>query len=183
MTDLSRFDNSWYDPGASKFKWALWYMANGAFVLNPLNPFGSLRKFILRLFGAKIGKGVILKHRVNVKFPWNLEIGDYSWVGESVWIENQGKVSIGKHCCLSQGAVLMTGNHNYKKPTFDLIVKPIVLEDGVWIGAGAMLTQGVTAHSHAVLGVNSVANKDLEAYTIYGGNPCIALRKREMESE
>ncbi|MEM0996673.1 MAG: WcaF family extracellular polysaccharide biosynthesis acetyltransferase [Bacteroidota bacterium] len=181
-TDLSRFDNSWFDEGASRFKWALWYVFNALFVLNPLNPFSSVRKAILRLFGAKIGKGVILKPRINVKFPWNLAIGDYAWIGEAVWIENQGKVTIGAHACLSQGAVLMTGNHNYKLPTFDLIVKPIVLEEGVWIGAGAMVTQGVTAYSHAVLGVNSVASHDLEAYTIYAGHPCVEVRKREMQA-
>ena len=180
-TDLARFDNTWFDEGASKLKWACWFVCSGLFLLNPLNPFNSLRKAILRLFGAKIGKGVILKHRVIVKFPWNLEIGDHTWIGEAVWIENQGKVKIGPNCCLSQGAVLMTGNHDYKKPTFDLIVKPITLQEGVWIGAGAMVTQGVTCHSHAVLGVLSVASKDLEPYTIYAGNPCQVIRTREME--
>lgn len=179
-TDLSRFDNAWFDEGASKFKWALWFLASAAFVINPYNPFNSVRKIVLRLFGAKIGKGVIIKHRVVVKFPWNLEIGDHTWIGEAVWIENQGKVKIGANCCLSQGVVLMTGNHNYKLPTFDLIVQPITLEDGVWLGATSTVTQGVTCHSHAVLGVLSVASKDLEAYTIYGGNPCVVLRKREM---
>jgi putative colanic acid biosynthesis acetyltransferase WcaF len=179
-TDLSRFDNAWFDEGASRFKWAMWFLFNALFVLNPLNPFSSLRKAILRLFGAKIGKGVIIKPRVQVKFPWNLQIGEYAWIGEAVWIENQGKVSIGAHACLSQGAVLMTGNHNYKSETFDLMVKPIVLEDGVWIGAGAMVTQGVTCRSHAVLGVMSVASSDLEAYTVYAGNPCREIRKRDM---
>lgn len=182
-TDLSRFNNDWFDEGAGKFKWFLWFLANGLFVLNPLNPFNALRKFVLRAFGAKIGKGVILKHRVNVKFPWNLTIGDHCWIGEAVWIENQGKVTIGNNCCLSQGVVLMTGNHNYKKVTFDLIVKPIVLEDGVWLGAGSMVTQGVTAHSHAVLGLGSIANSDLAAYTIYAGNPCLEVRKRVMKAE
>lgn len=182
-TDLSRFNNDWFDEGASKFKWFLWFLANGLFVLNPLNPFNFLRKLVLRAFGAKIGKGVILKHRVNVKFPWNLEIGDHSWIGEAVWIENQGMVTIGANCCLSQGVVMMTGNHNYKRRTFDLMVEPIVLEDGVWLGAGSMVTQGVVCHSHAVLGVASVANDDLDAYTIYAGNPCLPIRKRVMDED
>ena len=181
-TDLSRFNNDWFDEGASKFKWLLWFVSNALFVTNPANPFNSIRVFVLRLFGAKIGKGVIIKHRVNVKFPWNLEIGDHCWIGEAVWIENQGKVKIGKSCCLSQGTVLMTGNHNYKKVTFDLIVKPITLEDGVWLGASSMITQGVTCHSHSVLGVASVASFDLESYTIYAGNPCKEIRKREMDT-
>ena len=179
-TDLSSFRNDWFDEGASKFKWALWFIFNAALVYSPWNPFGSLRKAVLRLFGAKIGKGVVVKPRVQVKFPWNLSIGDNCWIGEAVWIENQGKVVIGANCCLSQGAVIMTGNHNYKKTTFDLIVKPVTLEEGVWLGSHCMVTQGVTCKSHAVLGVNSVASQDLEAYTIYGGNPCNEIRKRDL---
>jgi len=182
-TDLSRFNNDWFDEGASKFKWALWFIANALFVWAPLNPFSGLRKAVLRAFGAKIGEGVIIKPRVQVKFPWNLEIGDHCWIGEAVWIENQGKVRIGSHCCLSQGATIMTGNHNYKKPTFDLIVKDVVLEEGVWIGSKAMVTQGVTCHSHAVLGVNSVTSSDLDAYTIYAGHPCRAIRKRDLQPD
>ncbi|HEX2899244.1 MAG TPA: WcaF family extracellular polysaccharide biosynthesis acetyltransferase [Bacteroidia bacterium] len=181
-TDLSRFNNDWFDEGASKFTWMLWFIANGLFVLNPLNPFNFLRILVLRAFGAKIGKGVIVKHRVNVKFPWNLEIGDHCWIGEAVWIENQGKVTIGSNCCLSQGVVLMTGNHDYKKVTFDLMVKPIVLEDGVWLGARSTVTPGVTCHSHAVLGVGAVTNRDLDSYTVYAGNPCQPIRKRLMET-
>lgn len=163
-------------------KWMLWFLASGMFMLNPMNPFNSLRVGILRLFGAKIGKNVIIKHRVVVKFPWNLEIGENTWIGESAWIENQGFVKIGANCCLSQGAVLMTGNHDYKSPTFDLIVKPITLEDGVWIGSHAVVTQGVTCRSHAVLAVLSVASKDLDAYSVYAGNPCSFIRGREMKT-
>lgn len=182
-TDLSRFDNQWFDEGASKFKWALWFLANAAFVYSPWNPFSGLRKAVLRAFGAKIGKGVIVKPRVQVKFPWNLSIGDHCWIGEAVWIENQGKVTIGSNCCLSQGATIMTGNHDYKKPTFDLIVKPVTLEDGVWIGSNAMVTQGVTCHSHSVLAVMSVASRDLDPYTIYAGHPCEAIRKRDLQPD
>ena len=182
-TDLSRFDNQWFDEGASKFKWALWFLANAAFVYSPWNPFNSLRKAVLRAFGAKIGTGVIIKPRVQVKFPWNLAIGDHCWIGEAVWIENQGQVTIGSNCCLSQGATIMTGNHNYKKPTFDLIVKPVTLEDGVWIGSNAMVTQGVTCHSHSVLSVMSVASSDLDAYTIYVGHPCQPVRKRDLQPD
>ena len=180
-TDLSRFNNDWFDEGASKFKWGMWFFFNAAFVYSPWNPINGLRKAVLRMFGAKIGKGVIIKPRVQVKFPWNLTVGDHCWIGEGVWIENQGKVTIGSNCCLSQGAVIMTGNHNYKKPTFDLIVKPVTLEDGVWIGSHAMVTQGVTCGSHAVLAVKSVASRDLDPYTIYSGHPCEPVRKREIE--
>lgn len=179
-SDLSKFDNSWYSVGASRFKWALWFICNGLFVLNPLNPFNSIRKFVLRAFGAKIGPGVIIKPGVQVKFPWHLEVGAHSWIGERAWIENHVLVKIGANSCLSQGAMLLCGNHNYKKQAFDLMVGTITLEEGVWIGAKAVVTAGVTCKSHSVLTVSSVTSKDLEPYTIYAGNPAQAIRKRNI---
>jgi len=87
-------------------------------------------------------------------------------------------ITIGSNVCLSQGAVLITGSHNYKKKTFDLITGRIVLEDGVWIGALAVVNQGITASSHSVLTTGSVATKNLEAYAIYKGNPAVKIRER-----
>jgi putative colanic acid biosynthesis acetyltransferase WcaF len=130
------------------------------------------------MFGAKIGTGVVIKPGVNIKYPWFLEMGDHCWIGEEVWIDNLALVSIGNNVCLSQGAYLFTGSHDYKKRSFDLITKPIVLEDGVWIGAKATVCPSVTCHSHSVLAVGSVATGDLEAYSIYQGNPAIKKRER-----
>lgn len=152
------------------------------FLLNPYNPFGGLKKLVLRMFGAKIGKGVVIKQRVNIKYPWKLKIGDHSWIGEDVWIDNLGEVKIGNNCCLSQGALLLCGNHNYKKSTFDLMVGNITLEDGVWIGAKCLVTGGVYCHSHALLAAGSVTHKNLEAYHIYQGNPAIKVRERIIEA-
>jgi putative colanic acid biosynthesis acetyltransferase WcaF len=177
-TDLSTFDNSWFDRGAPRWKERLWQIVNGLFFLNPFNPFSGVKVRLLRLFGAEVGKGVLIKPRVNSKFPWKLHIGDHVWIGEGVWIDNLAEVRIGSHVCLSQGAMLLCGNHDYKKPSFDLIVAPITLEDGVWIGAKAVVCPGVTAHSHAVLTVGSVAAKDLEAGGIYRGNPAERVRDR-----
>ena len=136
---------------------------------NRYNPVSSLRCVFLKLFGAQIGNGVVIKPGVNIKYPWKLVIGNYSWIGEDVWIDNLESVKIGDNCCISQGAMLLCGNHNYKRQTFDLIVKPIVIEDGAWVGAQSTVCPGVTMHSHSVLCVGSVANKDLEAYGIYKG--------------
>ena len=143
-----------------------------------MNPISSVKVRLLRCFGAKIGKGVVIKPSVNIKYPWNLSIGDYTWIGENVWIDNLVQVTIGSDVCVSQGAMLLCGNHNYKKSTFDLMVGKIVLEDGCWVGAQSVVCPGVTLHSHAVLGVASVANKNLDAYTIYQGNPAHMVRKR-----
>ena len=98
-----------------------------------------------------------------------------------MWIDNLEEVSIGKNCCLSQGSMLLSGNHDYKKKSFDLIVKDIILEDGVWIGAHAIVTPGVKCHSHSVLAVKSVASSDLDDYSIYRGNPAEKIREREIE--
>lgn len=179
-TDLSVYDNSWYNPGGGLFKRLIWYIANVLFLLNPLNPFSGIKIRILRLFGAKIGKGVNIKPCVNIKYPWLLEIGDYTWIGENVWIDNLATVQIGSNVCISQGAMLLCGNHNYKKATFDLMIGNITLEDGSWVGAQSVVCPGVTLHSHSVLGVNSVANHDLEPYSIYQGNPAQKIRSRNI---
>lgn len=180
-TDLSRYDNSWYNPGDGTLKRILWYFTNVLFFINPLNPSSGIKVRLLRMFGAQIGKGVVIKPSVNIKYPWNLFIGDYSWIGENVWIDNLVQVTIGANVCISQGAMLLCGNHNYKKTTFDLIVKPIIIEDGVWIGAQTTVCPGVKAHSHSVLCVGSVASKDLDAFSIYRGNPAEFIKTREVK--
>jgi putative colanic acid biosynthesis acetyltransferase WcaF len=137
---------------------------------------------LLRLFGASIGKGVVIKPAVNIKYPWFLRIEDYVWIGEKVWIDNLAMVIIGAHSTLSQGAMLLTGSHNYKKVTFDLTLGKILLEAGVWIGAKAMVCPEVRCGSNSVLSAGSVAVSDLEPYTVYQGNPAVAKRKRILES-
>lgn len=176
-TDLSKYDNSWYKPGASLLVRGIWYLVNAAF-FNSAYPFSSVKVFLLRMFGASIGKDVVLKPHVNIKYPWRLTIGDHSWVGEGVWIDNLEDVIIGNNCCISQGAFLICGNHNYKKSFFDLITGKIILEEGVWIGAGSLICGGVTCKSHAVLAAGSMASDNLEAYSIYQGNPAVKIKDR-----
>lgn len=177
-TDLSKYDNSWYNPGANVILRLLWYYANLLVIKNPWNPLSGLRVVVLRMFGAKIGKGVVLKPGINIKYPWMLSIGDYSWIGEDVWIDNLAPVTIGANCCISQGAMLLCGNHNYRKPTFDLMVRPISVEDGAWVGAKCVLCPGVTVHSHSVISVGSVVTKDTEPYKIFQGIPATFKSER-----
>ena len=179
---LDTYNNSWYNPGAGTLKRVLWFMANALFFINPLNPSSALKVSLLRLFGATVGKDVVIKPGVNIKYPWFLKIGNYAWIGEKVWIDNLAMVRVGDHATLSQGALLLTGSHNYKRETFDLRVGQIDLEEGVWIGAKAMVCPDVICASHSVLTAGSVAVANLDSYTIYQGNPAVAKRKREMES-
>jgi len=176
-TDLSSYNNSWYDPGGNKLKRSFWFIAN-AFFFASFNPFNGLKIALLRLFGAKVGHGVVIKPSVLIKYPWRLSIGNYVWIGEKVWIDNLENISIGNNVCISQGALLLCGNHDYKKATFDLMLEKITLEDGVWIGAKAIVCPGVTCASHSVLTVNSVAVKNLEPYSVYSGNPAIKVKDR-----
>jgi putative colanic acid biosynthesis acetyltransferase WcaF len=176
---LNEYDNSWYCP-ASRVKICLWLITNALFFNHGLAVFNGFKCFLLKLFGAKIGKGVLIKPSVNIKYPWFLSIGDHCWIGENVWIDNLTHVSIGNNVCISQGAMLLTGNHDFTKSTFDLIVKPIVIEDGVWIGAKSVVCPGVYCESHAVLSVQSVATQRLSTYAIYKGNPAQPIKSREV---
>jgi putative colanic acid biosynthesis acetyltransferase WcaF len=178
QTDLSKFDNSWYKPGAGPVKRIIWYYINAWIFNSYWLPFSPIKCFLLRFFGARVGKGVNIKPKVNIKYPWKLAIGNNVWIGEKVWIDNLDNVTIGDNVCLSQEAFLLCGNHNYKTETFDLITGPIFLEEGVWIGAKSVVCPRVTCKSHAVLAVYSVATHDLEAYTIYQGNPAVKKKIR-----
>lgn len=180
-TLLATFDNSGYRP-ANKAKIAAWYIVNALFFKTSIPYPSKLKVFILRFFGAIVGKSVVIKPVVNIKYPWFLRIADNVWIGEGVWIDNLDYVDIGNNVCISQGAYLLTGSHNYKKSSFDLIVSSITLADGVWIGAHAIVCPNVVCKSHSVLSVGSVATQNLEEYCVYQGNPAQFKRKREIQS-
>ena len=180
--DLSKFSVGRFARGASAPKEMLWIMVS--LFLFRLCPFSlsALKRSVLRAFGACVGVGVVIKPNVKITFPWKLTIGDHVWLGEECWLLNLERISIGSHVCVSQRAVLCTGSHNYKSPTFDLITKPITVEDGVWFGANCWVGPGVTVGDHAVLTAGSVATQNLEPFGIYRGNPAIYLRPRIIAS-
>jgi putative colanic acid biosynthesis acetyltransferase WcaF len=175
--DLSTYNNDWYKPG-SLVKRVFWYWVNIIFFKSSIFPFYGLKIFLLKLFGAKVGKEVCIKPNVNIKYPWLLCIGDYTWIGEQVWIDNLAMVTIGKNVCVSQGALLLCGNHDYTKVSFDLIVKPIILEDGVWIGAKSTVFGGAFCKSHSVFSSASLIIKEYEAFSVYTGNPLVKVKDR-----
>ena len=176
-TDLSKYNNDWYQPGGSLLKKTCWYVLHAIFIHSAF-PFSSFKVFLLRLFGASIGTSVTIKPNVTIKYPWHLTIGNHVWIGEQVWIDNLSRVTIKNNCCVSQGAMLLCGNHDYSKTSFDLIVKDITLEEGVWIGAKSIVCPGVSIGSHSVLTVNSVATSNLEPWGIYQGNPAVKIKER-----
>lgn len=137
----------------------------------------GLKRIVLRLFGAHIGKGVLIKPRVTIVFPWKLHVGNYCWLGENVWIDNLDDVTLGDHTVISQGAYLCTGNHDYTSPHFTLMTKPIVVGSSVWIGAQAVIAPGVNFGDGCVVTMGSVVLKSCESGTVYGGNPAGVLKK------
>lgn len=181
--DLSRFNNSDFPLGAGIIKRTLWYFTNALFFLNPLFPFRTPKPVLLRLFGAQVGRGVVIHPGVNIKFPWKLSIGDHVWIGQRAWLDNIDQLTIHSNVVISQGAMLILGSHDYKKPDYPTLAGPVVLEEGCWVGAGAMVLGGVTLRSHALLAAGSVAGKNLKAYTIYRGNPAVRVRDRVMAGE
>lgn len=172
------FDKEDFTIGASALKVYCWYIISTIFFRSGMIPFSSVIVLILRTFGAKIGKDVRIKPGIHIRYPWKLTLGDHSWLADC-YIENLDQVIIGSNVCVSQQAMLMTGNHDYKSINFNLITKPIVIEDGVWLGAKSFVSPGVLAKSHAVLTAGSTAVKNLDAYSIYQGNPAVKIRFRK----
>jgi putative colanic acid biosynthesis acetyltransferase WcaF len=178
--DLSRFSTRAFNRGASASKEALWMIISR--VLFQWCPFclSPVKRAVLRLFGAFVGKGVVIKPEVKITFPWKLRLGDHVWLGEECWLLNLAPIAVASHACISQRAFLCTGNHNYNSPTFDLITKPIQVGQGAWIGANTFVGPGVSVGSHAVLTAGSVATKDLEPCGVYQGNPAVLARQRRV---
>jgi len=181
QVDLSVYSTGNFSRGAGPIREGLWILTS--LVLFRLCPFkfSALKCALLRMFGAKVGVGVVIKPNVRITFPWKLTLSDHVWLGEECWLLNLAPISIESHVCISQRAFLCSGSHNYKSRTFDLILKEIRIERGVWIGAGAWIGPGVRGGSHAVLTACSVATKDMEAFGIYQGNPAVLVRKRKIE--
>lgn len=176
--NLSKYDNSWYDPGQNYIIRVFWFVVNAVFFQNPLVLSSRLKIWLLRIFGAKIGQHVVLKPGINIKYPWNLEIGDNSWIGEKVWLDSLGKISIGDNVCLSQGVYLCTGNHNWSDPTFGLIIQPIAIECGAWIGARSNVLPNVIIARYSVISAGSTISKNTEPFGIYSGNPAVKVKQR-----
>ncbi|HTR40303.1 MAG TPA: WcaF family extracellular polysaccharide biosynthesis acetyltransferase [Pseudomonadales bacterium] len=180
--DLSSYSSSAFDRGAGRFRESLWLLVSlFLFRLCPVS-LSPLKRAILRGFGAKIGRGVVIKPQVKITFPWKLEIGDFVWLGEECWLLNLDRIAIGNNVCISQRTFLCTGNHNYRRSTFDLMVKPIIVEDGAWLGAGSWVGPGVKIGSHAILSACSMISSDMEPWGIYQGNPAVFIKRRTMEN-
>lgn len=181
QVSLCSFTTGSFDKGANVFKLALWFFVNAFIVKASWNPFMCIKIWLLRVFGAQIGSGLIIKNNVNIKFPWKLSVGDNVWLGENCWLDNLDYITIENDVCISQGALLITGNHDYSVSNFPYRNAPIVVKNGAWIGAKAIVAPGITISSHSILTLGTVMTKDTEPYGIYQGNPGIKINERNIK--
>lgn len=144
-------------------------------------PLHSWRSFLLRCFGAKVGRKVHVYPGVKIWAPWNLELNDECGIASGVILYSQGMITIGKRAVVSQGAHLVAGTHDYTKPGFPLITRPICIGDYVWVAAEAFVHPGVTINTGCVIGARSVVTNDMPAWTICAGHPCKPLKQRQLE--
>lgn len=177
---LARFSGGNFDRGRPILVEALWIVIQ-ALLVSSFLPGSGHRRFLLRLFGAHIGRRVTIKPGVRVKFPWRITVANDVWIGEDVWIDNLAEVRIGANVCISQGAYLCTGSHHWASSKFSLLTQPIVIGQSAWIAARSSVGPGVVVGEGAVLTLGSVAYGDLEPWSIFSGVPAVRLKSRQLE--
>lgn len=160
----------------------LWNMVYVILIRYSPNPMHTWRAFILKIFGAKISKGVHVYPKVKIWAPWNLELYDYCGIANGVTLYSQGKISIGKRAVVSQGAHLVSGTHDYTKLGFPLYTKPIKIGDYAWIAADTFIHPGVKIGTGCVIGARAVVSKDMPPWMVCAGHPCKPLKERYLEN-
>lgn len=157
--------------GKSKLYVQLWWFVQATLInLSPQVLYGW-RRFWLRLFGAQIGKKVLIRPSVKITYPWKVSIGDYSWIGDDVVLYSLGEIEIGSNTVISQKSYLCTGSHDYTEETFDIFAKKITVGNGCWLATDVFVAPGITIEDGAVIGARSSVFKNIETNTINIGSP------------
>ena len=178
MQELKYFSLPKNFRGKKRWYIQIWWIVQKIFFeLSPQFMYGW-RRFLLRLFGAKIGKGVILRPTAKIQFPWKVSIGDYSWIGDEVVLYSLGDIVIGNNVVISQKSYLCTGSHNYKSKNFDIYSKKIIIEDKVWIATDVFIAPGITIGEFSIIGARSSVFNDIPSGYICYGNPAKIIKKR-----
>lgn len=156
----------------------LWRLVRAtAFRWSPQFAYG-FRRALLRLFGARVGRGVLLRPSVQVTYPWKVRIGDHAWIGDDAVLYSIDMIVIGAHAVVSQRSYLCAGYHDVDAPEFPIRGKPVVIEDGAWIATDVFVAPGVTVHRNAVVGARSSVFRDLPPGMVCHGSPCRPVRRR-----
>jgi len=177
VIDLSLAPGSGESWDAPAWKVYAWGAAELLFVSNPWQISSRLRRAVLVAFGARIGRGVLLRPRLRVRFPWKLSIGDRSWIGEDVWLHNQDQLAIGSDAVISQGTFITTGSHAHRRD-MALITKPVTVADGAWITARCIVLGGTRIGRNAVVTPGTVVSGEVPDGMVFGQPGGIVLGPR-----
>lgn len=170
--DLRQYDQSWFDRGKPGWFILFWWLVQAVTFPLTLHPMNGIRCGILRLFGAKIGTGVVIRPTARCTYPWKVTIGDYSWIGDDVVLYSLDHITIGQHCVISQKSYLCTGSHDINDPAFGLKTAPIHIENGAWIATDCFIAPGINIGANTVVGARSSVFSNLPEGYICLGTPC-----------
>lgn len=177
--DLSKYQNR----NTKKFKRLCWEIVYATlFRPTPRWCLNGWRVRLLKLFGAKIAAGVRIQGGAEVWQPWKLTIGENSWIDGGVKLYSVDEIVIGANAVVSEGAFICTASHDVRSETFELVTKPIKIGDMAWVAGRAIVLPGVTIGEGAVVAAGSVVTKDVEPWTVVGGNPARTLKRREIKA-
>ncbi|OLO27352.1 colanic acid biosynthesis acetyltransferase WcaF [Priestia megaterium] len=183
IINLNKYNQNWYSRGKNNFTILIWWFIQGTLFRFSLHNMYNWRNWLLRLFGAKIGRGVKIRSTAKFTYPWKVSIGNDSWIGDNVKFYSLDNISIGSNCVISQESYLCTGSHDIEDVYFGLVTKPIFIKDGAWVASDVFVYPGVTIHEMAVVAARSTVTTDLSAKKVYGGSPAKYLKRRFEKEE
>ncbi|PLT47321.1 WcaF family extracellular polysaccharide biosynthesis acetyltransferase [Paenibacillus sp. FSL W8-1187] len=175
---LDRYDQSGYSRGRSGAVVLLWWLVQGSLFRYSLHPMYGWRRFLLRLFGARIGRGVQVRATARFTYPWKVSIGDWSWIGDEAEFYSLDRIEVGAHCVVSQRSYLCTGSHDIEDPRFGLVTRPIVLRDGAWVASDAFVYPGVTVGVMGVVAARSTVTRPVPDGEVHAGTPAAFVKRR-----
>ncbi|HEY9734986.1 MAG TPA: hormogonium polysaccharide biosynthesis acetyltransferase HpsU [Trichocoleus sp.] len=176
--DLSCYDQSWFNPGRPKWFILLWWLVQALAFPLTLHAAHAPRRLLLRLFGAKVGRAVVIRPTARFTYPWKIAIGDYSWIGDDVVFYSLDTITVGRHCVISQKSYLCTGSHRTDDVAFGLQTAPIIIGNGVWLAADCFVAPGVCVGANTVVGARSSIYQSLPPRHLCFGNPCQPVKIR-----
>jgi putative colanic acid biosynthesis acetyltransferase WcaF len=180
IQDLSVFHVPPGFRGRNAFVVQLWWIVNALLFATSPQFMYEWRVFLLKLFGARIGRGVKIRPGVKVTYPWNLTMGDHCWVGDGSKIYNLAKIQFGDNVALADDVHLISGSHEFLSTAFEIYAKPISIESQSWLCASAFVHQGVTIGEGSVIGAGAIVTHDTEPFSINVGAPARAVGDRRL---
>jgi putative colanic acid biosynthesis acetyltransferase WcaF len=178
---LDLFDASTLDRGRPRWVEAAWILVKCAFFAPSFPWPNRLKRFLLRRFGATIGKGVVIRPRVNIHFPWRFRVGDHCWIGDGCQILNIADVTFESHVALAHEVYVAAGSHDIRSATMKGDYRPILIKSGTWVASRAFVGPGVTIHENCVVGAAAVVMKDIGPAVVVAGNPARVIRPRVID--